>query len=463
MTDSRRTLSFSLLQLLTCVTIISLLLVVYKYNRRWRVMITLQGRLPTTSPMPFSSDGKAILTVNGSGRYFVTMLQEESQVPLYGPNEEHISFATFACMGRLVCVTESPEGPNIIVHDHYSNRHNPHYLKIAPTEEPRLVDVDQNQQYVALIVKTHTAAPESMKTAVRVVDLTSGDSIHEIEVPNFVDSTDDILLLSTEKKLLASEVWDQRKTVVFSLEDGTRFSLSSWSPGHHVFSRRRRLSANYLLLSDRNEAAVWSTRSSLIICTVSDHTEEVECGGFSSKESEFVTGAWDSTARVWDVRSGHLKGVLEHSLPRISMAEFSTTGNFILTVSRPRPGLNAREELSPTNSAFGTASLWDAREFVRLDEIDTDIWFASFLTDEDLILTSDETSTRIWRRHFPYGGWGHLVRAEVWALIVLVSLALVRICRRSTGLCRQRKRARLTVGAHDLVTEGNEPERHPRR
>ena len=113
------------------------------------------------------------------------------------------------------------------------------------------------------------------------------------------------------------------------------------------------------------------------------HTGEVYSAAFDPSGETVVTASRDNTARLWDARTGELKGVLEGHTDWVRSAAFDPSGETVVTASRDE-----------------TARLWDARtgELKGVLEGHTEfVLSAAFDTSGETVVTaSDDKTARLW-------------------------------------------------------------------
>lgn len=114
---------------------------------------------------------------------------------------------------------------------------------------------------------------------------------------------------------------------------------------------------------------IWNVESGRLHQSLRGHTAWVRAAAFNLDRTRVVTGAYDSTIRIWDAESGEELGVIEASkeLPiRIDTLAFSRDGTMVLsqssssrlvgdwddTTSEPSPGL---WEIMPDGTVRGSS------------------------------------------------------------------------------------------------------------
>jgi hypothetical protein len=101
-----------------------------------------------------------------------------------------------------------------------------------------------------------------------------------------------------------------------------------------------------------NSARVWDVREGTPLIELNGHTKGVHCVAFSPDGMRIVTGSLDSTARVWDAWTGKLLLELRGHTSGVMSVSFSQDGKRIVTGSMDR-----------------TAKVWDIRTGTPLLEL----------------------------------------------------------------------------------------------
>jgi WD40 repeat protein len=225
-------------------------------------------------------------------------------------------------------------------------------------------------------------------------------------------------------------IWDAHTGQAVDTLDRGRFTAAAFSP-----DGRRLVTASR---AGRHEelgiARVWDIESGNLISTCSGHRAAINTVHFSPDGRLLVTTSQDSTARVWDARTGTPLGEpMRHSRtvrnpgPRrgVSSAYFSADGRRVVTASSDgtarvwdalsgspltepmrHSDVVVRATFSPdsrrvlTASFDSTARIWDARTGEPLGEA---MRHPSYLNDarfspdgERVITASDDYTARIW-------------------------------------------------------------------
>ena len=135
--------------------------------------------------------------------------------------------------------------------------------------------------------------------------------------------------------------------------------------------------------SHDSTAKVWDARTGMPMLDLKGHTDGVSSASFSPDGTRIVSASLDGTAKVWDARTGtpllELKG---HSGP-VACASFSADGTRIVTGSND-----------------GTAKVWDARTGtppLELKGHTGTVWIVWFSADGTRIVTgSDDGTAKVW-------------------------------------------------------------------
>ncbi|HKB05011.1 MAG TPA: serine/threonine-protein kinase, partial [Gemmataceae bacterium] len=132
----------------------------------------------------------------------------------------------------------------------------------------------------------------------------------------------------------------------------------------------------------------WEWRYVLRLChtdllTLTGHTGAVTAASFRADGARVVTGSWDSTAMVWNAKSGLEVLALKGHTGPVTAASFRADGSRILT-----------------GSEDGTAKVWDARtgaELLTLKGHMSGVYYASFSEDGARVVTgSRDTTAKVW-------------------------------------------------------------------
>ena len=85
--------------------------------------------------------------------------------------------------------------------------------------------------------------------------------------------------------------------------------------------------------SDDTTAKVWDAKTGAEVLTLKGHTRDVLSASFSGDGSRIVTGSEDKTARVWDAKTGAEVLTLKGHRLEVLYASFSADGSRIVTRS----------------------------------------------------------------------------------------------------------------------------------
>ena len=139
----------------------------------------------------------------------------------------------------------------------------------------------------------------------------------------------------------------------------------------------------FLTASDDSTASVWNVKTGELVTEPLEHEGSVISAAFSHDGRYIVTVSSDKTARVWDAKSGEpVTEPLEHK-DVVYSATFSPDGKYIVTVSDDN-----------------TARVWDAKSRIPATkplEHKNDVNSAAFSPDGKYIVTaSDDNTARVW-------------------------------------------------------------------
>ena len=110
----------------------------------------------------------------------------------------------------------------------------------------------------------------------------------------------------------------------------------------HVFARRQARAHGQ---RRQDGADLGSREPASLASTLKGHDWAVLCGQFSPDGQRIITGSQDTTARIWDARTGHELVKLEGHTAAVTSVAFSPDGTRVLTGSQDN-----------------TAKLWDAAD-----------------------------------------------------------------------------------------------------
>lgn len=138
-------------------------------------------------------------------------------------------------------------------------------------------------------------------------------------------------------------------------------------------------------------ARVWNAKTGTNVATLIGHREQLNTVVFDPSGNLIVTGSDDGTARIWETRTGkQVKVPLEH-FGRVTHVAYSHDGNLILTLADQRMGSDVVDNV---------VRVWDAktgRLEVQLSGHTGVVKDASFSTDDKLIVSASEDGTaRVW-------------------------------------------------------------------
>jgi WD40 repeat protein len=138
-----------------------------------------------------------------------------------------------------------------------------------------------------------------------------------------------------------------------------------------------------LTASGDTTARLWDVRSGHQVFVLAGHAEMILCAAFSPNDVLIVTGSEDRTARLWDAATGQQRAVFEAHQGGIKSVAFSPDNTKIVTTSED-----------------GTAQVWDAASGQPLGtfrEHRGGITSGIFSPDSARILTaSRDNSGRVW-------------------------------------------------------------------
>ncbi|MGO9475198.1 MAG: TIR domain-containing protein, partial [Rhodomicrobium sp.] len=130
-------------------------------------------------------------------------------------------------------------------------------------------------------------------------------------------------------------------------------------------------------------ARVWDAKSGQALLTLNGHDDVVLSAAFSPDGTRIVTASEDKTARIWDAKSGQALLTLKGHDDAVMSAAFSPDGARIVTASRDK-----------------TARIWDAKSgqaLLTLQGHDGWVSSAAFSPDGARIVTASEDKTaRLW-------------------------------------------------------------------
>ncbi len=153
------------------------------------------------------------------------------------------------------------------------------------------------------------------------------------------------------------------------------------------------------------EPALWDTRSGKLLGTLRGHRGIITCASFNAAGDRVVTGSQDATARVWDAASGEPLAVYQGHESGIISAAFSPDGARVLTTDEALRyvfspiGDGSMQSYGYLNQET-TARVWDARSGEGLFQLGGHGGkvAAALSADGKFILTASESGTgpRIW-------------------------------------------------------------------
>lgn len=76
---------------------------------------------------------------------------------------------------------------------------------------------------------------------------------------------------------------------------------------------------------------IWDVKSGKCLKVLPAHSDPVTCVDFNRDGSLIVTSSYDGLCRIWDSGTGHcIKTLIDDENPPVSFVKFSPNGNFIL-------------------------------------------------------------------------------------------------------------------------------------
>jgi len=166
------------------------------------------------------------------------------------------------------------------------------------------------------------------------------------------ETGEELVILSGHGRYVARAVWNSDETRILTV-------------GCDRFH-------DYADVCVESTARVWDARTGEELVILPDEGR-VEQAVWNSDESRILTVSWDGTARVWDARTGEELVILPDE-GRVEQAVWSSDESRILTVS-----------------GDGAARVWDARtgeELLTLSSLEGDVWQAVWNSDGSRILTA---------------------------------------------------------------------------
>jgi WD40 repeat protein/serine/threonine protein kinase len=154
-------------------------------------------------------------------------------------------------------------------------------------------------------------------------------------------------------------------------------------PGEEVSSRCVRFSPDgaRIGISRADRAVVLDARSFKTLCTLRGHQGEVYSLAFSPDGSRVATGAWDMTAKVWDVQTGREMVTLRGHRGFVYGVAFSPDGKLIAT-----------------GGTDNTVRLWDSasgREVKRL-KLESEVRAVEFTPDGRRFAAASGDTVGLW-------------------------------------------------------------------
>jgi WD40 repeat protein len=175
--------------------------------------------------------------------------------------------------------------------------------------------------------------------------------------------------------------WYQEQRVAVSRElAANAISQLALNPG---LSLLLALEAARVAHTDQAEDALKRSLRSQLIAVMRGHTATVMSAAFSPDGKFVVTASADSTARLWDAKTGQLVAELRGHTAKVMSAAFSPDGKFVVTASLD-----------------GTARVWDAKEGQTVAELRGHrgpVWTAAFGPDGKFVVTASiDQVARVW-------------------------------------------------------------------
>lgn len=138
----------------------------------------------------------------------------------------------------------------------------------------------------------------------------------------------------------------------------------------------------YVAFQSNNTIKIWDIDKSQIIKTLEGHTDYIKSISFNPDGNKLISASRDHTIRVWDIESGRCIKTIKSHLDSVNSASYSPNGRQIVSASDDK-----------------TIRIWDAKNYkcISVNENKEGVYFASFMTDGDNIISVSETIS-IWDR-----------------------------------------------------------------
>ena len=267
-----------------------------------------------------------------------------------------------------------------------------HSMKLVPGKTPRVVTGCTVLKQRATVSPTGETIPEVVECRLSVWNVESGEvelglepvagNVFSVDVS--ADGTSVIAANTTDRTVRKWDLTSGRE-VHAPRHDGTLGAFVDLNLfGGMLWSTAFLPGSDDILTVGGSDARLWNTRTDPIRERMSFSSHRaVASARFSPDNNSIVTGSWDNTAKIWDVKTGRVKHKLTGHESLVNTAVFSPDGTLVLTASDD-----------------ATARLWNVEtgEVVHIFTGHTDrVRSAAFSFDGNFIVTtSSDKTAKLW-------------------------------------------------------------------
>jgi WD40 repeat protein len=329
-----------------------------------RAVAVLAGHHQWVTSAAFSPDGRRVVTASRDGTSRVWDLRGEEAPTLLGRHRFGVVDLSVSADGKSV-LSASADGTARI-------------WRLRPQRAVARLQHDGPVWSASFSSDNRLAATGSTDGTARIWRARDGKLVrtfrHGGPVAAVSLNADGSLLLTSGGKDGTLRLWESRSGALRrTLLHSRRLMVAGFDPDGELV----------ITAGDHGVARLWDSRSGTLVHTLRGHRRRIVSASFSRRGDLLATASHDRTARVWSTESGMTRDVLRGHQASVTDVQFSPGGTVLATASFD-----------------GDARTWDVVPG-KLRRIlgghKGGVTGVSFSSDGRWILTTGQTSARLWR------------------------------------------------------------------